>query len=67
MIKLDEQCSSQSLVHEFLHVLGLFHMHTSPERDDYIEVLWDNLTPAGERNFKIETVPTSMFGTKCKF
>ena len=37
-------CTSYStFVHEFLHAYGLNHEHERPDRDEYIEVLWDNI------------------------
>jgi len=31
--------------HELLHVLGLFHEQSRPDRDEYVIVLWDNIIP----------------------
>ncbi|XP_023933373.1 zinc metalloproteinase dpy-31 [Lingula anatina] len=33
------------VVHELGHVLGLLHVHTRPDRDNYIKVIWSNLGP----------------------
>lgn len=46
-VLLDDFCLSLpgAVQHELLHVLGLFHEHTRPDRDDYVEVLWDNIEP----------------------
>ena len=30
-------------MHETLHALGVVHEHTRPDRDDYVEVLEDNI------------------------
>lgn len=44
---LDDFCIGLpgAIQHELLHVLGLFHEHTRPDRDEYVEVLWDNIEP----------------------
>lgn len=33
------------ILHEFLHILGFFHMHTTLGRDDYVTIMWDNINP----------------------
>lgn len=32
-----------SVMHEIMHALGFYHMHKSPERDDFITIMWDNI------------------------
>lgn len=46
-VTLDDFCLGLpgAVQHELLHVLGLFHEHTRPDRDDYVEVLWENIEP----------------------
>ena len=31
------------VLHEFLHAFGVFHTHQRRDRDDYINVHWDNI------------------------
>lgn len=34
-----------AMQHEMLHVLGLLHEHSRPDRDDFVTVVWDNIEP----------------------
>lgn len=34
-----------TMAHEAIHALGYDHMHNSIERDDYVEIFWDNIQP----------------------
>jgi hypothetical protein len=42
------------LVHEFLHALGVYHEQSRSDRDDFVDIKWDNIKdgppPAGEIN-----------------
>ena len=31
------------IVHELGHVIGFYHEHQRPDRNKYVEILWDNL------------------------
>lgn len=40
-----------TIVHEFLHTLGFFHMQSSTKRDEYLTVMWDNIKEGNKHNF----------------
>nr|XP_045607981.1 uncharacterized protein LOC123764355 [Procambarus clarkii]XP_045607983.1 uncharacterized protein LOC123764355 [Procambarus clarkii] len=40
-----------TVYHELFHTLGFYHEHTRPDRDNYVEVLWDNIAKGQVDNF----------------
>ncbi|XP_028296462.1 high choriolytic enzyme 1-like isoform X2 [Gouania willdenowi] len=45
-------CSVGNICHELIHALGFHHEHTRMDRDQFIDVHWDNIQPGKERNFE---------------
>ncbi|GJQ74698.1 hypothetical protein Trydic_g21549 [Trypoxylus dichotomus] len=41
-----------TIVHEFLHAAGFYHQQSSPDRDDYVEIVWENIQAGTENNFQ---------------
>ena len=39
-------------MHEFMHALGLYHMQSRPDRDDYVQIKWNNIQSGMEHNFE---------------
>ncbi|XP_017263105.1 astacin-like metalloendopeptidase isoform X2 [Kryptolebias marmoratus] len=44
-------CSSGNIIHELLHTIGFQHEHTRSDRDQFIEIVQDNILPGMEKNF----------------
>ncbi|XP_052565980.1 astacin-like metalloprotease toxin 2 [Culex pipiens pallens] len=43
-------------LHELMHVLGFLHQHTRPDRDLYVEVLYENVIQRPELLFNFEII-----------
>nr|AEO80031.1 hatching enzyme [Bombyx mandarina] len=44
-----------TIVHEWMHILGFLHMQSTHNRDDYVKIVKENITPGLEHNFDIYT------------
>ncbi|XP_063832264.1 uncharacterized protein LOC135081481 isoform X1 [Ostrinia nubilalis] len=52
-----------TVVHELLHTLGFYHMQSSPDRDDYVDIVWENIVQPARHNFrKYNAFSVSDFG-----
>lgn len=38
-------------IHELMHAIGFYHQHSAPDRDDFVEIVWDNIADGRENNF----------------
>lgn len=42
-IRLSDNCDTQAVLHEMMHTLGFIHEQSRPDRDQYVEVVWENI------------------------
>uniref|UniRef100_A0A182NV53 Metalloendopeptidase n=1 Tax=Anopheles dirus TaxID=7168 RepID=A0A182NV53_9DIPT len=42
-----------TIVHEFLHALGFYHQQSASDRDEFVDIVWDNIEEGKEHNFNI--------------
>jgi len=40
-----------TIIHEFLHALGFYHMQSTHNRDDFVRIVWDKIQAGTENNF----------------
>ena len=52
-INIGLNCRMNTVIHEILHTLGWGHEHTRPDRNDYIDVLYDNIIDDKKTAFDI--------------
>lgn len=61
-INLDSKCYHKSVVmHEFIHAIGFYHEHQRIDRDDHIDIQWDNIKDKLQFAFK-QQINTDTFG-----
>uniref|UniRef100_UPI00398E87EF meprin A subunit alpha-like n=1 Tax=Pristiophorus japonicus TaxID=55135 RepID=UPI00398E87EF len=53
-VSIGERCDLKAIIeHELLHALGFYHEQSRTDRDDYVNIWWDEIIPDMEHNFVV--------------
>jgi hypothetical protein len=52
-ILLAPDCGRTEILHEIMHALGFVHEQSLPQRDRYIEIMWDNIDETAWSQFAV--------------
>lgn len=56
-ISIGKHCDKfGTVVHELGHAMGFWHEHTRPDRDEHINIVWNNIIRGQETNFNISSL-----------
>ncbi|XP_006776481.1 PREDICTED: meprin A subunit alpha [Myotis davidii] len=51
-LSIGQRCDHKAIIqHEILHALGFYHEQSRTDRDDYVEIWWDEIIPDHQHNF----------------
>ncbi|KAB1261381.1 Meprin A subunit alpha [Camelus dromedarius] len=55
-LSIGEGCDYKAIIeHEILHALGFYHEQSRTDRDDYVNIWWDEILPGYQHNFNTYT------------
>ena len=52
LIRVSNVCRGGTIAHEILHAAGMWHEHQRNDRDDFVQVNWDNIRDDKEHNYE---------------
>uniref|UniRef100_A0A914E7Z2 Metalloendopeptidase n=1 Tax=Acrobeloides nanus TaxID=290746 RepID=A0A914E7Z2_9BILA len=64
VLSLDNGCMEYpTIIHEMMHVVGFYHEHERWDRDNYIDIIWQNIDRGALDQFgKVDLSKTSYYG-----
>lgn len=52
-VSLEPNCMNESIiVHELMHAVGFYHEQSRPDRDQFVQIHWENIRPDKRHNFE---------------
>eukprot|EP00092_Neocalanus_flemingeri_P090032 GFUD01114014.1.p1 GENE.GFUD01114014.1~~GFUD01114014.1.p1 ORF type:complete len:282 (+),score=50.92 GFUD01114014.1:35-880(+) len=48
---LAKMCNASDIEHQILHTLGIQHTQSRSDRDDHVDIIWNNIVEGSEYNF----------------
>ncbi|WP_223635776.1 M12 family metallopeptidase [Corallococcus sp. EGB] len=61
-ITLEGACGLGAVIHELGHAIGFWHEQSREDRNDFIDILWDNIESGKEHNFEQQISNGDDFG-----
>ncbi|MFK7995445.1 MAG: M12 family metallopeptidase [Granulosicoccus sp.] len=60
-IYISDACSTGSIIHEIGHAVGLFHEHTRVDRDNFVQIDWNEVVEGKDINFNIQSANVATY------
>lgn len=60
-MKFSENCSPRIVLHELVHIVGFVHEQCREDRDNFVNILYENVINGTERNFDKYTFPYKVY------